>query len=98
MSLTNYGFEAFAVLTISFLGLGFVTEITKAVIASISGAAQRKRLKQKRELLKQEVDTRLVLYWREVAYDTRRIAIEHGVPRDQLPELNPPSVPDDWGE
>ena len=96
MSFSEMGFDTFATLAVTFLSLGFVTEIAKAIISSISGRSERRRVEAKRKLLKEEVNARAVMYWREVAYDLRRIAIEAGIPREDLPKLEPPTVPDDW--
>lgn len=77
-------------------------EVFRALSGTLRGRAQRKRDERKQEALAAEVQKRLATHWEGIAFENRRIALIHGAPLKEFPDMGepnfnppPPDQPDD---
>lgn len=72
---------------VAMMGTNFLADVFKAAITSLSGRGKEKRERKKQEAVADEIERRSIHYWREMTYETRRVALDWGVPREELPEI-----------
>lgn len=90
MSFDNPLVETIFTILVAAIGAGALNETIKATREWASGRAEERREAAKEKAAEELLAKRASDYWREMAFEVRRIAIAHGVPQDDLPDINPP--------
>lgn len=77
-----------------FFTSNLIVEVFKAIYGSFSERAKRKNEERRQELITARVNQKAALHWKLTAYEVARVAVEHGVPRDELPKFSDPTTSD----